>query len=279
MKFLNTLALMLLLARPVMAQPQITPSTVQTVNSPNTLTWPVTTTIQKFVVADNGIQVTFDKCNQWPDVTPPGWAGPLRFTLHLFLNIGGQWYESGIIQFWACDQFNGGPIYQDNQIARNWVYDNRWGPMVNHQSAPGERIGFMVSAGNARGEDDHLVAERSDIIEISMPTNATTYPPFLAYEGQGTPAPVPVPPPTPVPVPVPVPVPMPPSPVPTDPNYTALLQQIVNLQQQILGIEQNTNTQVTAMNKTLAQTLGQAAAFVSKYVLPAVTAYLAGKKL
>jgi hypothetical protein len=141
----------LLLAAPAAAQPQIQPATVKIANSPNVLAWPVTSRISRIELADNGVRVTFDKCATWPDVTPPGWTGPLRFTLWLFENIGGEWYASGIIQFWGCDQYNGGPVYWNNQVAREWLYDNRWSSMVGHQPAPGERIGFMVSAGNARG--------------------------------------------------------------------------------------------------------------------------------
>ncbi|MDQ6612388.1 MAG: hypothetical protein M3Y64_08140, partial [Gemmatimonadota bacterium] len=174
------LAAMLALAVPAAAQ--IEPAQVKVTASPNVLGYPVTTRLQNIEVTDRGVRATFDRCQSWPKVTPPGWDGPLIYTLHLFLNIGGEWWESGIIQFWACDQFSGGPIYQENQIARNWVYDARWGNMVGHQPVPGERIGFMVSAGNARGQDDHLVAERSNIVIVAMPSFASN-PPFLWEEG------------------------------------------------------------------------------------------------
>lgn len=212
-------AVLLLSSSPAAAQPQINPSAVRVVRSPNTLSWPVTARIQSIEVTEQGVRLTFDKCDQWPNVTPPGWGGPLRFTLHLFLNIGGEWWESGIIQYWACDQYSGGarrpgeaPIYADNQIAKNWVYDNSWGNMVGHQPAPGERIGFMVSAGNARGQDDHLARERSDIVELAMPSGPMSYPPFLATEGAAPPPPIPTPPPPPPPIPIP-----PPPPIPTPP--------------------------------------------------------------
>src|SRR4051812_1205234 len=185
----------------VLAQPTNVPA-VHVVNSPNTLAWPATTRLTSIEVTANGVRPVFDRCETWPDVTPPGWGGPLRFTLHLFLNIGGTWWESGIIQFWACDQYNGGPIYDDNQIARNWVYDTRWGDMVNHQPAPGELIGFMVSAGNARGQDDHGVAERSNIVAIRTPAAATTFTtPFAWEEGAASPLPGPPAPAPPAPTP------------------------------------------------------------------------------
>lgn len=227
MKTLNALLVALVLTAPAAAQSQIAPAAVKVSNSPNVLAWPVTTHIARLELADAGVRVTFDKCKAWPDVTPPGWDGPLRFTLWLFLNIGGEWYASGIIQFWACDQSSGGAVYQDNQIARNWVYDARWSSMVGHQPRPGERIGFMVSAGNARGQDDHLVAERSDIVELLMPAAAATYPPFAAVERPITPPPVVTPPPAvpdppalpPVVVP-PIVVPPPAPPVVVEPPQT-----------------------------------------------------------
>lgn len=208
----SVLLVALLFAAPASAQPIIQPAAVKVANSPNVLAWPVTTHITRLELADAGVRVTFDRCEVWPDVTPPGWDGPLRFTLWLVENIGGEWFASGIIQFWACDQFNGGAVYRDNQIARNWVYDARWSSMVGHQPRPGERIGFLVSAGNARGQDDHLVAERSDIVELLMPSAAAAYPPFAGVEPVVAPPVVVTPPPV-VPDPPPPPVVVVPPPV------------------------------------------------------------------
>lgn len=70
------------------------------------------------------------------------------------------------------------------------------------------------------------------------------------------------------------------------PNYSPLLQsilasqkQLLDTQTQLLTVEKNTNTQVTLMNKTFGQTMGSIGVWVSKYVAPAVVAYLAAKKL
>ncbi len=189
---MKALLLVLLFATSAAAQPQIVPADVHVVASPNALTWPVTAHISSIEANADGMRVLFDKCAAWPDVTPPGWDGPLRYTLWLFLNIGGEWYGSGIIQFWACGQANGGPIYQDNQIAKNWVYGSQWAPMTGIQPKPGERIAFMVSAGNARMQDDHAVDERSAIVEVAMPSVPGVVP-FLAVEGAGAQPPPPPP--------------------------------------------------------------------------------------
>ncbi len=148
-------------------------------NSPaNIASWPDTTAITALAVTTAGIQVTFAKSSgldRWPDVTPPGWSGPLQYTLWLALSIDGQWDTSGIIQFWFGLPASGGDVTQNDQIALNWVYDSRWGPMEGHQPAVGELVGFFVVAGNERGVTDASqapVMERSNIVVIPFPAAA-----------------------------------------------------------------------------------------------------------
>lgn len=274
------------LALPASAQPQINPATVHVVGSPNVLGWPVTSKISSIDVAPEGMHVNFDRCAAWPPVTPPGWAGPLTYTLWLFMQIDGEWYGSGIIQFWDCDsQRNGGPIYQDNQIARNWVYGDQWSSMKGHQPVPGERIAFMVSAGNARMQDDHLVAERSAIVEVAMPSGPALLP-FLAVEGTPPNPPPPVASPPPIVVPPPVVTP----PIVTPPVVTpAPVLDLSSVNAQLAAIAAKVdavNTNVTdgrAENKTFFDNVKSVWAQIGepllKYVLPAVAAFVAGKKL
>lgn len=124
-----------------------------------------------------------------------------------------------------------------------------------------------------------------------------TWSPYLqgAYDGSGfsacgipnsahlgcpswftAPVPVPVvlappvvvaPPPTPPPAPVAV--------APLNLDLTPILAKL----DQIVALETSTNTQVTAMNRTVGQTLGAVMTFVGKYIAPAVAAYIAAKKL
>jgi len=271
-----TLLCCLFLAAPAAAQPQIQPAAVKVANSPNALAWPVTTRIQRLELGDQGVRVTFDRCASWPDVTPPGWTGPLRFTLWLFEDIGGEWFGSGIIQFWGCDQASGGAVHQDNQIARNWVYDNRWASMVGHQPAPGERIGFMVSAGNARGQDDHVVAERSDIVEVFMPSFASSFPPtpFAGVEGTSVPPPVATPPPVIVPPPsAPPPVVVPPAPPALD---------LSNVAAALAAIKDDVDAsraENQAFYKEARTTVGDVLMFITKYIVPSVAGLIAGHQL
>ena len=145
---------------------------------PDIASWPVTTKITRLELATGGVKLDFakkDGPDRWPDVTPPGWDGPIQYTLWLLLNVNGKWAASGIIQYWYGLDFSGGDVTANNQIAANWVYDGRWGPMAGHQPAPGEYVGFMVMAGNARGVLDASQAparERSNVVVVPFPAAA-----------------------------------------------------------------------------------------------------------
>src|ERR1041385_47851 len=50
------------------------------------------------------------------------------------------------IEFWRDRQStDDDDVIANNQIARNWLYDGRWGPMQGHQPQPGELVGVMVT--------------------------------------------------------------------------------------------------------------------------------------
>jgi hypothetical protein len=146
-------------------------------NSPDDLaSWPITTLITNVNITAAGIHVDFSKQNgpgRWPDVTPPGWTGPLEYTLGMCLNIGGQWYCSAPIEYWNGLDRSGGP---PSQYALNWFYDPiRWAPMTGHQPATGETIGFFVCEGDCRNNhagDLSPLRERSNVVLVTMPTDA-----------------------------------------------------------------------------------------------------------
>jgi hypothetical protein len=150
----------------------------QIYNSPlDVASWPATTKITQLDIRADGVALAFSKkdgADRWPDITPPGWDGPIQYTLWILLSIKGQWAASGIIQFWYGLPASGGDITQNNQIAKNWVYDGRWGSLAGHQPAPGEAVGFMVTAGNARGVLDasQSIRERSDMVIVAFPGTA-----------------------------------------------------------------------------------------------------------
>ncbi|HEY8089523.1 MAG TPA: hypothetical protein VIF09_16795 [Polyangiaceae bacterium] len=162
-------------------------------NPPGLADWPVTTQITdvefQYQGAD-GVHVEFSKrdgTGSWPDVTPPGWTGPLEYTLGFAEYINGQWYASAAIEFWRGLPAAGGNVAEDIdtkaqctafgaasscQVAKNWYYDGRWGALAGYQPATGEIIGVFVVAGNLRGVTDGSqspVQERSNVVLVPMP--------------------------------------------------------------------------------------------------------------
>ena len=161
-------------------------------NPANLADWPVTTLITDVEFqyeGGDGVHVEFSKRDDgsWPDVTPPGWSGPLEYTLGIAENIGGQWYASAAIQFWRGLPASGGNLAEDVstqtpciafgygstcQVAKNWYYDGRWGNLAGYQPKTGELIGVFVVAGNVRGVTDGSqspVRERSNVVLVPMP--------------------------------------------------------------------------------------------------------------
>jgi hypothetical protein len=153
---------------------QLDLSQVEVFNSPaDVASWPITTRITQIEMHranDFGLGFTFSALATWPDYTPPGWDGPLQYTVWAVVNVGGRWYTSGYIQMWNGRQSTGAPLLTD--FAANWAYDGRWGPMMGHQPVVGEQFGFFVTAGNARGIPDVTsLRERSNVVVVSLPAN------------------------------------------------------------------------------------------------------------
>jgi hypothetical protein len=135
---------------------------------PDIASWAVTSRITRLDMSSAGLNIEFTTKQSWPDVTPPGWDGPLQYTVWAVVNINGRWYTSGFIQMWRGRPSTGAPILSD--FARNWAYDSRWGPMAGYQPRVGEQMGFFVSAGNARNEGSVTSRrERSNVVIVSLP--------------------------------------------------------------------------------------------------------------
>lgn len=145
-------------------------------NPPDLADWPITTTL-KAVDFGADVGLDFDKKDgpsRWPDIVPPGWDGPLQYTLGMVECIEGQWYGSAAIQFWYGLPASGGNVADMNQVAVNWYYDGRWGKLAGRQPATGEVVGIFVAAGNLRGvtSDDPAqspVRERSNVVLVPFP--------------------------------------------------------------------------------------------------------------
>lgn len=82
--------------------------------------------------------------------------------------------------------------------------------------------------------------------------------------------------------PPPVVTPPPPAPPPTLPSNVeliALIEKILDSNQQVLAVAKDTNEHVKSMDRTLAQTLGSFSKFVAKYIAPAVGGYIMAKQI
>ena len=144
-------------------------------NSPRDVaSWPATATITQLDLGNNGAHVEFTKRDgpgSWPDV--PFGTGNLEYTLWIVLNINGNLYASGCIQFWrGLDRNGGAPAY----YSQNWYFDpGRWGPMAGYQPANGEAVGFLVTAGDARNNGLSIVKERSNVVVVPFPTGGGVF--------------------------------------------------------------------------------------------------------
>lgn len=148
-------------------------STALVVNAPADIaSWPITRTITQLTMrTPEGLSFDFDQ------VLPEAWkwrSNPedpednYQYTVWPVVQINGQWVTSGIIQMWQGKEATGAPLLSD--FAKNWVYDDRWGPLAHHQVSVGEVIGFFVSAGNGRGQPGvSSVRERSNVVLVHVP--------------------------------------------------------------------------------------------------------------
>ena len=150
-------------------------ATVTVFNSPTDVaSWPITTQITQLTMqsGDVGLSFEFPAKATWPDYTPPGWDGPLQYTVWAVVKVAGQWYTSGFIQMWNGRASTGAPLLTD--FAPNWAYDGRWGPMEGHAPVVGEQMGFFVTAGNARGVPFVTsLRERSNVVVVALPAGDT----------------------------------------------------------------------------------------------------------
>jgi hypothetical protein len=144
---------------------------------PDVASWPATARISRIDMGSSGLTFQFSTQNSWPDVVPPGFSGPLQYTVWAVVNINGQWNTSGFIQMWRGRAGTGAPILAN--FATNWAYDARWGPMAGYQPHVGEQMGFFLTAGNARGEVSvSSIRERSNVVIVSLPAGDSGSFPF-----------------------------------------------------------------------------------------------------
>jgi hypothetical protein len=152
-------------------------ATARIVNAPDASAWPETARITSVSFDGATTRIAFTKQDgpdRWPDQTPPGWQGPVQYTIWLFLNINGQWVGSAFIQMWHGRDGSGSTSDPDvpSVYHRHWYYGTRWTPMQDHGPIrPGEPIGFMVTPGNARDNVGPTLPERSNVVVVPATDN------------------------------------------------------------------------------------------------------------
>lgn len=152
-------------------------STAVVHNSPADIAdWAVTTNLEQLTMRpgqNSGLSFKFSGNQTWPDYVPPGWDGPIQYTVWAGCHVGGRWHVAGFIQMWRTRPSTGAPILA---YWRDWAYDkNRWGEMVDYRPAAGDNMIFFLSAGNARrgsaGPEPNVtsVRERTNAVMIRLP--------------------------------------------------------------------------------------------------------------
>jgi hypothetical protein len=139
----------------------------------------------------------------WPSEIPPGWTGPIQFTLWAFVKIHGVWHGGAMQEFWSDRMWCGanwllpapeGPMAGTNNWQANWAYDHgRWGAMCDYVPVAGDEVGFMLLAGDSRPHvrmiaeypDKTPCIERTNTVRmtlklagISTPLDSGTEPPI-----------------------------------------------------------------------------------------------------
>jgi hypothetical protein len=226
------------------------------VNSPADLArWPVTAHLTRVTFAGTQWSVDFDRrlSNPWPDFVPPGWDGPLQYTLGLCLNRGG-WVCSAVVEFWQHRLEQEGPASHaaTDAIAREWFYDARWGALAGQQPSPGEPVGIFVCAADCRNRSTAWPGApqmRSDVRLVTWGQSA-------AWSSD---EPVPVGPQPPVAVPTVQPMPQPVDPAlvarleALEHSVQALMTSVPDLEQRLTQLETADDSRITALASAIDQ--------------------------
>lgn len=175
--------------------------------------WAPTSRITKIELLPDNMTIEHTR-GDWPEITPPGWDGPIQFTVFAAINQG-AWITAGGLEFWKGRTETGDPI---NHIMHDWYsFEPR---LDTHQIRAGEQVCFFVAAGDLRLKTLVTVEERSDLACLVVPASLTG---VFTFEGS-------TPPPPPPPVVIPPPAP------PTD--LTELTNRVMNLEQSVVELKQ-----------------------------------------
>lgn len=148
--------------------------------SPDVRGWPITSTITSIAFSPGVFHIDHTRRGQWPGVDI---GGALQdSTIWVFENINGQWYGTGGERLRPGQTDKG--LTRASDIASGWFYNAFWAPMTGYVPRPGEAVGFMITAGSTRADNNAPVKERSGIVFIPFPADgvSASFPPFLSQE-------------------------------------------------------------------------------------------------
>jgi hypothetical protein len=130
--------------------------------SPDVRGWAVTSEITDLSMTGGYFHIDHTKRCGWPGVDMGG--ALQEATIWIFEKINGQWYGTGGERLRPCqtDKGLGSPM----EIANGWFYNNYWAPFNGYQPQDGEMVGFMVTAGSTRADNNAPVHERTRIVMI-----------------------------------------------------------------------------------------------------------------
>ena len=133
--------------------------------SPDVRGWAITSDITSIGFGGGSFHIDHTRRCGWPGVDIGG--ALQESTIWIFEKINGQWYGTGGERLRPCQADKG--LGSPGDIATGWFYNGSWAPFNGHQPAPGEMVGFMVTAGSTRADNRAPVHERTRIVMIPWP--------------------------------------------------------------------------------------------------------------
>jgi hypothetical protein len=133
--------------------------------SPDVRGWAITSDITSIGFGGGSFHIDHTRRCGWPGVDIGG--ALQESTIWVFERINGQWYGTGGERLRPCQTDKG--LGSPGDIANGWFYNAFWAPFNGHQPAPGEMVGFMITAGSTRADNNAPVHERTRIVMIPWP--------------------------------------------------------------------------------------------------------------
>lgn len=142
--------------------------------------WPVTNPIVRVELKsqrgthDTGVGIGLASDTRWPDMTPPGWDGPLNWTLWIGVWCRGQVHMTPSLEYWSSaggsrrgKYWSGAPLLTDYN---EWVYQEP--VMAGCPPKRGDKVYFMAVPVSHRRKVVESVPERSQIAEVVLVEDA-----------------------------------------------------------------------------------------------------------